>query len=60
MVKDKKRDEMKERECGKRNDVKCILNSKHQLYYGKISTFRMHNPRKKYETPRRERERERD
>lgn len=49
MVKDKKRDKMKEGECG--NDIKCILNSKHRPYYEKISTFRMYNPREKDENP---------
>jgi len=46
-----KRDEVKKRECSERNDIKCILNSKHRPHYGKISTFRMHNPREKDENP---------
>lgn len=48
---EKKRDEVKERECGERNNIKCILNSKHRPHYEKISTFRMHNPREKDEKP---------
>lgn len=39
---------MEERENTERNDIKCILNSKHRPHYG-ISTFRMHKPREKDE-----------